>query len=149
MCSSDLMRFPPLASRKGGAQPTKLAGRADCGSAVTGFAMTAPLAVLVFLALIQVVALAMLRTTVHSAAATGARLAATLGSGPAAGDAAVARVLSDHAVEPGRATRQWRRSVVSGVPYLSLTVSVPTRIAWVGAGITVSSSVRVTDENAL
>lgn len=129
---------------------TRSANRDDeRGSAVAGFALTAPVAVVVFIAVIQVIALAQLRTTVHSAAATGARLAATLGSTTAAGSSAADGVLRAHAVAPERVARVWRHSTISGVPYLSLTLEVPARITWVRRVVTVSSTVRVTDENAL
>lgn len=119
------------------------------GSAVTGFALVAPLVVLVFVAVAQVISVALVRTAAHSAAATGARLAATLGSGATAGNRAADAVLRDLGVDPDQATKTWRRSRISGVPYLALTVTVPARVPFVGRGVSVSSSVRVTDENAL
>ena len=121
----------------------------QAGSAVTGFALVAPLAVVVFVAVLQMIALGLLHTSVHSAAATGARLAATLGSGPADGARAADAMLVAHGIRPATVSKSWRRIRVSGVPYLVLTVSVPARVAWLGTTLTVRSTARVTDENAL
>lgn len=111
--------------------------------------MVAPLAVAVFLAVIQVAYLLVDRAVVQSAAHSGARVAATLGSTQQRGLAAAGEVAAGQGLERASMDYTWRRVTVSGVGYLELTASYPVHISWLGRTVVLRGSSAAVDENTL
>ena len=123
--------------------------RNEEGSAAAGFALVAPLAVAVFLAVVQVVYLLVDCAVVQSAAHTAARVAATLGSTPQLGQTAADSLLGQHGMTPARATYVWRNVVHSGVVFTEVHVSYPVSVNWLSTTVQVEGSAAVVDEDAL
>ena len=111
--------------------------------------MVAPLTAAVFVAVIQVAYLLALRTAVQSAAHSGARVAATLGSDHERGEQAARTVLADQGLVRTRASFQWEHVSLSGVDFVDLTIDVPIEVPWVGQTVVLHGSALVIDENAL
>ena len=119
------------------------------GSAVVGFTLVAPLTVAVFLAVAQIVYLLAVRTAVSSAAHSGSRTAAVLGSTVGQGRIAVNNVLVAHGVDDNTARVTWRRTSNRGIPFLEVTVNCTAHVLWLRRDIGVTATARAVDENRL
>jgi len=100
----------------------------DSGSAVVEFAVVVPLLVLITLAVVQVGLALHVRSTLQSAAAEGARVAAVSGAdrGVARTRAALATSIADDVVEEVTATRATVRGVAT------IVVRIRARLPLVG-----------------
>ena len=103
---------------------------ADTGSAVVEFAIVVPMLMLLVLAVVQVALALYVRTTLVSAAAEGARVAAVSGGDPAVAAARVRTALSSSLAEGVVESVTARRSAARGIP--TIDVAVTARLPLVG-----------------
>jgi len=118
------------------------------GSAVTGFALVAPLVVCMFVVVIQVASVLADRVTLTMAAQSGVRVASTLDGTNAQGRSKALSVLQSRRMD--------KQSVVTfvdegrgGMHYVVCTASSHRHIAWLNREITMTVQARAIDEGAL
>jgi len=118
------------------------------GSAVTGFALVAPLVVCMFVVVIQVASMLADRVTLTMAAQSGVRVASTLDGTNAQGRSKALSVLQSRRMD--------KQSVVTfvdegrgGMHYVVCTVSSHRHIAWLNREITMTVQARAIDEGTL
>ncbi len=121
----------------------------EAGSSIVGFVLVAPLVVILFVAISQIVILVADKTVISMAATSGARAASAADSSLSAGVSEARQILSSRASISRVANISVRRENVSGLTYVRMKVSKEVTIPWVNRTIQISSTSRALDERAL
>ena len=121
----------------------------DEGSAVTGFALVAPLLVAVFICLTVVVSIVRHQAVLGAAASTGARVASAYDSTDAQGRVAVTDLVQAHGYNAKRVNITISHPVVNGVRLVQVVVGDGVHVPWINRDIGLSQSARAVDEQSL
>lgn len=120
----------------------------DEGSAVSGFAVIAPLVTLVFVAVIAIASVLGQRVVLGAAASSGARMAATLGATHGQARQQINQVLLSYSVNPTSVTTQMWRARSSGVPAVFVRLTKTISVPWINQRLTISTTSHRIDENS-
>ena len=121
----------------------------DEGSAVTGFALVAPLLVLTFIALIVVTSILRERVVLGAAASTAARTAAAYGSSDSLGHVSALKVATDNGMKKADIEFDISHPLSQGVRLVEVTVSSRVTIPWMNRSLTLHQTARAVDEESL
>jgi len=122
--------------------------KSDAGSAVTGFALVAPLLVCVFIVVIQIGSVLADRATLMLAAQSGARVASTFNGTSAEGRAKAVSVLQSRGMDAS-AVITFHDEHRSTVGYVVCEAIFRQHITWLNRDITFSTTARAIDESSL
>jgi len=122
--------------------------KSDTGSAVTGFALVAPLLVGVFIVVIQIGSVLADRATLMLAAQSGARVASTHNGTSVDGRSEALSVLQSRGMDNSAVIRfhDEHRGTLS---YVICEASFRQHITWLNRDITLSTTARALDESSL
>jgi Flp pilus assembly protein TadG len=122
--------------------------KSDTGSAVTGFALVAPLLVGVFIVVIQIGSVLADRATLMLAAQSGVRVASTFNGTSADGRAKALSVLQSRGMDTGTVIT-FHDEHRGTVGYVVCEASSHRHITWLNKDITFSTTARAIDESSL
>jgi len=122
--------------------------KSDTGSAVTGFALVAPLLVCVFILVIQIGSVLADRATLMLAAQSGVRVASTFNGTSADGRAKALSVLQSRGMDT-RAVIIFHDEQRGTVNYIICEASSHRHITWLNKDVTISTTARAIDESSL
>lgn len=121
----------------------------EAGSSIVGFVLVAPLVVVLFLAISQIVILVADKTVISMAATSGARAASAADSSLSAGVSEARQILSSRVSSSRVANISVRRENVSGLTFVRMNVSREVTIPWLNRTVQISSTSRALDERSL
>ena len=122
--------------------------KSETGSAVSGFALVAPLLVCVFIVVIQIGSVLADRATLMLATQSGVRVASTFDGTSAQGRAKALSVLQSRGMESG-AVIAFAREHRGPVHYVTCTGTSHRHVPWLNKDITFTTKARAIDESAL
>lgn len=120
----------------------------DLGSGIVGFVLVAPLLVLVFVSIGQIVMLVADKSVLNSAAVIGARSASASDATNNSGRAAALTVLASRSPN-FNGNISVSRERIQGLGYVNVTVSQDFRISLVNRSVTLTATARTIDEKLL
>ncbi len=121
----------------------------DEGSAVTGFALVAPMLVLTFVALIVVTSLVRQRVVLGSAASTAARTASAFGATDSQGRHDALRVIANSGIKSSGIDFVISHPLTRGVRLVQATATSHVTVPWLHATIVIHQTARAVDEGSL
>jgi Flp pilus assembly protein TadG len=122
--------------------------KSDSGSAVTGFALVAPLLVCVFIVVIQIGSVLADRATLMLAAQSGVRVASTFDGTSAAGRAKALSVLQSRGMATS-AIITFHKEHRGTVNYVICIATSHRHVAWLDRDVTFRTTARALDERSL
>ena len=121
----------------------------DKGSAVTGFAVAAPMLIAVFLAIIALTSLVQLRAVLGAAASVGVRVASAYGASDFQGKEAATDVLLAHGLSPLRSQVTVTHLRSHGVGLVRITVKSQLSVPFLKREATLVQTAQAVDEGNL
>lgn len=119
---------------------------AENGSGIVGFVLVAPLLVAVFIAIGQIAMLVADKSVLDSAAVIGARTAGAADASNEEGINAALKVLESRGFDVNPGTIVIRQERTQGLTYVSVLVTQPFEIPFLGRKILITGSARAIDE---
>ncbi len=121
----------------------------DRGNATLGFALVAPLLVISFIAILQIVMVTRERTVLAGASRMAVRVASAANATTSMGVKSARDVLGTEPGSRAHASITVLRTTSGGVHYVQAIVSEPYAVTWLSRSVTLTATVRAIDESAL